>query len=302
MSFHRLRSATAVMLLSLACIVSSFLSRTISGGLDPLECCAFHIASAACWVTFAPAVYKRNLKGDNGLRVVATRISSVQRAAYAAGCVVAYPLLPQALATTPFLLTCWYEFSSVHSSNVAVLCCSFFVAVSAAFDGFSKFATPLLATAGSIATHTTLSHRVDTQTHRLSFVVHLAAAVAAFTYAQTFNLQSVLVGGVIGALCTSDRVLSAYTLRNTKANVQQACRVSFAICLVTLPLRFYSSVRREAKVASLAEFFLVVSTFWFQSFASEWHEGHSVVGAKPLGLAVLVLVVVHAAVHSALAL
>ena len=209
------------MLLSVVCFVSSFLSRTVAGGLDPLECCAFHSCSALCWAVLVRPKYKRSIKGDDGLRVTAASITHPQRALYAAGCVLAYPILPQAYASAAFVLTSWYEFSSVHSSNVAVLCCSFFIGVSAVFDGFSKFATPVLATSMSLASHGALSHRIDTSTHVLAAVVHAAAAVTAFVYTEEWNAQSAVIGTVAGALFTADRVLSATTLRNTKMYVQR---------------------------------------------------------------------------------
>lgn len=286
------------MLLAVMCLVSSFLSRTVTGGLDPLECCAFHCACALSWAFLLRPKYKRTLKGDDGLRVAATSLSHAQRAFYAAGCVLAYPILPHAHASAAFVLTSWYELSSVHSSNVAVLCCSFFVALSAVFDGFASFGTPLLATSISLIGHGALSHRIDADTHFFAAVVHAAAGIMAYVHVKEWNLQSVLIGTLAGSLFTADRILSATTLRNTKAHVQQACRVSFAICLVTLPLRFYSAAHGEKKLACLAEFLLVVSTFWFQSFASEWHDGVSALAPKPLGLAVVALVVIHGTVHT----
>ena len=70
------------MLLAIVLFVSSFLSRTITGGVDPVECCAFHGSSALCWALLTRPKYKRNLKGDNGLRITATSLSHTQQALY----------------------------------------------------------------------------------------------------------------------------------------------------------------------------------------------------------------------------
>ena len=279
------------MLLLAACLVSAFTNN------KPIECFSFHVCSALWWVFHAYYSYKKSIKGDDGLRIIALPINDATRAAYAVSRVCAFPILPHVYAVVPFVLSVWLGLPSSEISNVALFMCSFFYALSFCFDDYVKFAIPLVATTISLLGHGELSHRIDQRTRWWVALGHGSSAVAAFLYCNEFDIWGLLSGLCAGLLYSEACIQSATQLRNTKRDVSTACRVAAVVSLFTLPMRFYTETNREKKVAAAAELMFIMSSIWFYTFEAEWHAGKVKLKGSATGYAVVVLGVIHLVLH-----
>ena len=281
------------MLLLAACLVSAFTNN------KPIECFSFHSCSALWWVFHAYYPYKKSIKGDDGLRIIALPISDTTRAAYAVSRVCAFPILPHVYAVAPFVLSVWLGLPSAEISNVALFMCSFFYALSFCFDGLCKIRNPARRHDCSLFSGT--ANSPTEQTERTKWWValgHGSSAVAAFLYCNDFDVWGLLGGLSAGLLYSEACIQSATRLRNTKRDVSTACRVAAVASLFTLPVRFYAETNREIKVAAAAELMLfIMSSIWFYTFAAEWHAGRVKLNGSATGYALAVLGVIHVVLH-----
>lgn len=279
------------MLLSGACLISALASHA------PFECFSFHCCSALWWMLSPRRSYRKTIKGDDGLCVVALPASDVRRALYAATRLCAFPMVPHVYAAVPFAASAWLGLPSAQSSNVALFACSFFFALSLCFDDFVRFATPLAGTVVSLVGHCELSHRIDDRTKRWVALGHGCSAGAAFLYCAKFDFIDFLAGMCAGVLYSEACLRAATSLTDAKGGVATVCKVGAAASLLTLPARFYAETSGERKVAAAAELLLAMSSVWFYTFAAEWRAGKARPAGTAAGYALLVLGAVHVVLH-----